>query len=123
MASKKAMSLDNLYQIVEARPDGATVRLNPDHPLYAGHFPGNPVTPGVVLMQMATEMLETNAGRRLQLRTVQNVKFRKPVGPAAIVSFVFGKVAEADGQLTAKVTIEDEGVQYARMSLLFDVIS
>lgn len=40
------------------------VRLDAAHPVYAGHFPGNPVLPGVCTLQIVRECLERGTGRR-----------------------------------------------------------
>lgn len=39
--------------------------IAPDHPSLAGHFPGNPVVPGVLLLDRAIEALERSTGRRV----------------------------------------------------------
>lgn len=40
-------------EILELNEDGivATYRFKPDESFYAGHFPGNPITPGVILLE------------------------------------------------------------------------
>lgn len=35
----------------------AEVRLRPDSDFYRGHFPGNPVTPGVILLEAMTQVM------------------------------------------------------------------
>jgi 3-hydroxyacyl-[acyl-carrier-protein] dehydratase len=40
----------------------ATVQLREDHAIFKGHFPGQPVLPGVCMMEMITEI----AGKYLQ---------------------------------------------------------
>ena len=52
---------NNLYFIDAAQrtEDGAvyTLRLNPDHVIYKAHFPGEPITPGVCILQIGQELL------------------------------------------------------------------
>ena len=57
------MTLKNkLYTITDMEHEGGTARfslnLNAAHEIYEAHFPGEPVTPGVCLVQMAGELLE-----------------------------------------------------------------
>ena len=52
-----------LYEIVQADDLGATVRLLPESAVYAGHFPGYPITPGVCLVQIALELIAEMAGQ------------------------------------------------------------
>jgi 3-hydroxyacyl-[acyl-carrier-protein] dehydratase len=51
------------------------LELNPDHPVYEGHFPGNPIVPGVCQVQMITELLSIITGSSLRLIHADNVKF------------------------------------------------
>lgn len=58
-------------------------RFGADHPSFAGHFPGQPVLPGVVLLAEVMEALRTAGlpdlpGERFDLRAV---KFLSPVRP------------------------------------------
>jgi 3-hydroxymyristoyl/3-hydroxydecanoyl-(acyl carrier protein) dehydratase len=54
--------------------------IAPGHPALAGHFPGDPVVPGVVLLQYVLEALDGSVGRNASL-TILNVKFLKPLRP------------------------------------------
>ena len=50
------MLLENFYKIIhiKEREDGKQeieIELNPGHVLYQGHFPGQPVVPGVCTLQ------------------------------------------------------------------------
>ncbi len=46
-----------LDEILEIHPDGikATYRFRPEEFFYEGHFRGNPVTPGVILLESAAQ--------------------------------------------------------------------
>jgi 3-hydroxyacyl-[acyl-carrier-protein] dehydratase len=88
------MSLDNFYTIIdEGEKDDAngivdnpvrkfnfTIQLNPDHPIYMGHFPGNPVVPGVCQVQMIKEL---TAAILKVIHKSDNIKFLSMIIPSA----------------------------------------
>ncbi len=51
-----------------------------DHPALPGHFPGNPVVPGVLLLEQVISFLEASHGPQFSLRLPQ-VKFLQPLLP------------------------------------------
>ena len=63
------------------------VRLDAAHPVYAGHFPGNPVVPGVIqcemMAQSACVLLASGAaeGCTPMFTSLDKVKFRGQVKP------------------------------------------
>lgn len=58
----------------------------PDHPAFAGHFPGRPILPGVVLLAWALEALEAATGRPAAACQVASAKFLRPVGPGTALT-------------------------------------
>jgi 3-hydroxymyristoyl/3-hydroxydecanoyl-(acyl carrier protein) dehydratase len=52
-----------------------------DHPAYAGHFPGQPILPGVVLLDEALFALAAVLGRPAATAHIKSVKFLSPVQP------------------------------------------
>ena len=75
-----------LYETVSSDAAGATVRLLADSPVYKGHFPGYPITPGVCLVQIAIELMQEMAGQaglddgqKVRLVGAKNIKFTNPV--------------------------------------------
>ncbi len=95
--------------------------INASHDFYRVHFPGNPVTPGVCLLQMATEILEQRYHKSFLLCGGRSIKFKKLVVPSDNPVFVFHKTVMADGQLTTLITIEDGESQFVKMSLEYKV--
>lgn len=56
--------------------------VSKDHPSLAGHFPGNPVVPGVLLLDHVLHALEQSTGRTVaQLR---QVRFVSPLFPGEV---------------------------------------
>lgn len=117
--------IDDFYKIVllEKNNDSFSckVSLNANHGLYRVHFPGNPVTPGVCLIQMASEILEQEYKYKLLLSSAGSIKFMKPVGPNDNPTFIFSKVVKEDGHLKANVSVEDVD-QYVKMALVFSIL-
>jgi len=90
---KNKMLQGILYETIAVDADGATVRLLPESPVYQGHFPGYPITPGVCLVEIALELIaemadqvghdERKVGHDEKVRLVgaKNIKFTSPIIP------------------------------------------
>jgi 3-hydroxymyristoyl/3-hydroxydecanoyl-(acyl carrier protein) dehydratase len=52
-----------------------------DHPSLPGHFPGNPIVPGVVLLDEVLNAAERWLNRAVRLRALPQVKFVQPLKP------------------------------------------
>jgi len=55
--------------------------LNPNHPVYLGHFPQKPIAPGAMLTEMVKEIVELEIGRKLKMTEAKNIKFLNMVLP------------------------------------------
>ena len=60
-----------------------------DHPALAGHFPGNPIVPGVVLLSEAMRAIEAASGLSLESCQIGSAKFQKTVAPGEKVAVEF----------------------------------
>lgn len=49
--------------------------------MFAGHFPGNPLVPGVLLLERALECAEAAVGHPLAIRAIVQAKFVAPLKP------------------------------------------
>lgn len=65
-------------------PERRPLPLPADHPALAGHFPGQPVFPAVVLLEAVRGVL-AEATPDLRLLAVSQAKFLRPVTPGMAV--------------------------------------
>lgn len=114
---------DNLYTIVDKEviecKQSFIIVLNPSCAIYAAHFPGMPITPGVCIIRIVEELLEEVLGYHLRLCTIKNAKFLtvlKPDGQKVLVNY---SVIKEEGEfISSQVTITDlNNNVYARLSL------
>ena len=115
----------NLYTIIETTGNAVKIRLLPESAIYEGHFPGNPVTPGVCQVGIVEELLGTCFGKQVTLREIKNLKFMEVLRPEPQVEpvVVFEKMEEEDNRLAVrgKVTVGERIV--TKYSLVFEIQS
>ena len=66
----------------------STLHVAADHPAYAGHFPGHPILPGVVLLAEALHAIAEATGRGADRWTLTGAKFLQPVTPGTELTLV-----------------------------------
>ncbi len=59
----------------------AELHINADHKIFEGHFPNQPVVPGVCMMQMIKEILEQVIGKETNLLLAADMKFLAIINP------------------------------------------
>lgn len=139
--------LNDFFKITDIQADNdeirCVVKLNAEHVIYQAHFPGNPITPGMLLLQIATEILQLYLSKsnvndiavhlfddfvkahtpQLSLQTVVNMKFRKPVEPGSSPVFIFRKMKTDGNALSVSISIDDNETQLVKMSLVYHIIN
>lgn len=115
---------DSLYSIVDNGSEGSsrhyTLRLNPEHFIYAAHFPGEPITPGVCIMQTGIELMEKTCGLSLELECARNVKFLKVISPAEtpVVDYILDRFIVGQDSVSCQISVSAEKTMYAKLSLV-----
>lgn len=69
----------------------------PDHPVFAGHFPGTPIVPGVMLLDHALHAIAAATGIALDTCEISSVKFLGRAGPGE--ALVIEHIAAAGGTI------------------------
>lgn len=106
------MLLNKLYKVrsLNENPDGsgflAEIELDANHPVFEGHFPGNPILPGVCTVQIIKELLELSVQKSLRMTRAGNIKYLGFVNPVTMPVLTF--------QLQAK-KLESSGISCSAM--------
>ena len=79
------MTLQSLYTIHDLkyseREFSANISFDPKHEIFEGHFPGQPVVPGVVLINIIKDICSTIVENDVKLRKGTNIKFLNIIDP------------------------------------------
>ena len=78
--------LPNFYKVTHSEHINETdwvvqVMLNPQHAIYNGHFPQQPVVPGVCMLQIIKECIEKIQQAPLQYKQIASCKFLSVINP------------------------------------------
>jgi 3-hydroxymyristoyl/3-hydroxydecanoyl-(acyl carrier protein) dehydratase len=66
-----------------------TLHIAADHPTGAGHFPGNPIIPGALLLAEVLRCIEQAQGTRFISCNVKSAKFQHPARPGDCVEIEY----------------------------------
>lgn len=111
------MLLDNFYTLLSSEVSDSFTRtiqieLNPEHAIYQGHFPEHPVVPGVCMLQIIKECIETFRQQKLQYVQMSSCKFLSAINPLETphlsIALTLKDTEEDKLQLQAEGTVENE---------------
>jgi 3-hydroxyacyl-[acyl-carrier-protein] dehydratase len=80
------MLLKDFYKIISLQKNDdrnytVIILVNENHEVFKGHFPGNPIMPGVCMMQIIKELTEQITESSLFMQSLSNVKFMALINP------------------------------------------
>jgi len=92
------------------------LELNPAHPVYEGHFSGNPVVPGVCQVQIIGELLSVIKGYGLRLNMADNVKFLTLMVPGRnrVIEAELHIRATEGGEIAVNATLQQGEVVFIK---------
>ncbi|MGC8503965.1 MAG: 3-hydroxyacyl-ACP dehydratase FabZ family protein [Acidithiobacillus sp.] len=65
------------------------------HPVFAGHFPGHPIVPGVMLIDEVIYTVELATGKAMTACHITMAKFYSPASPGEVLTLRFDTRADA----------------------------
>lgn len=106
------MLIPDFYTVQEINFEEGTIdaeiRLNPKHEVYEGHFPGQPVVPGVIQLQIVKEILEGILQKELFIHTMSTAKYLKMITPEQVLDLQchirYKKTDQGDFSINATIS-------------------
>jgi 3-hydroxyacyl-[acyl-carrier-protein] dehydratase len=123
------MFLNGLYTIKQILQEDSNnklsilIQLNPSHEIFKGHFPGNPILPGVCIVQILKEILMNQLENKLILSNVNSIKYLSFINPGvnSIISFDVELKEMGNDNIFCNALIYFESVVFCRFKGCFQV--
>lgn len=120
---------EHLTQIEQGMKVAGIKNVTCNEPYFSGHFPGNPIMPGVMIVECMAQvacaaglMLRDNIGKLGLFTGIEEMKFRRQVvpGDTLLVEAEFLAFRRSMGKVIAKATVD--GVVAAEGILRFALV-
>jgi len=92
----------------ESQTKKKQINISSDHPSLAGHFPGNPVVPGVVILDYVRQCIEEWKLFSVETSSLKSVKFLSPVLMSDVSSLSLNIVLEEKKIISTSPTTKIE---------------
>ena len=118
---------NSLYTIADKKMEGSgifyQILLDKNHFIYKAHFPNEPITPGVCIIQIAKELLEDYLHEECEISYIKNIKFLSVLSPLSTpsVAYVFDKITflPETNECKTQVQVQQDNVLFAKLSIIF----
>ena len=99
------------------------IKINPDHNIFKGHFPGQPIVPGVTYIEMIREIMELVIKKKLLLKEASNIKFLSVTNPLlnSELNVSFSLLMKEDNLMLTKVLITSKNGSVIKFNGIFSI--
>lgn len=118
---------NDFFHIVSIHEDKgalkAVIKINAAHQIFEGHFPGQPVVPGVCMIQIVKELLITVTGEEPLLKGGDYFKFLAILDPTKNdeVNADIKYTEDDNGQLDVQASLYHDQLTYLKLKARFIV--
>lgn len=96
------------------------VNLNKEHYIYKAHFPNNPITPGVCILQIIQELIEQYLNINLELQILHNVKYMSIISPISNPGIAIHiSYSQSNENVKVKGIIKTENIVFTKLSATY----
>lgn len=124
------MILENFYTIKSKQVSEDHINytfeiiINNKHDIFKGHFPDNPVMPGVCMMQIIKEITESTVGEKLFMEKCSNVKFLAIINPDKNPELTLElQITKIDSKVKVKNTTKFENTVALKLSAQYQILT
>jgi len=113
--------IDEIEKLDAGLQAEARKQFSGEEPFFQGHFPGNPIVPGVLLaegMAQTAGIAIGGPGKTFLLTAIRSMKFLRPIRPREEIHFRAKRVGETGGLVQCAVEARVEGELVAEGQLI-----
>lgn len=121
--------VDKILEIETGRKAVGLKNVTINEPFFQGHFPGNPIMPGVLIVEAMAQVggiailsMEENKGKLAVLTGIERMKFRRQVVPGDTLIMEAELIAFKMGIGKAKVSAKVEDKIAAEGEMMFAIV-
>ena len=104
MALVKSMTRSDKNEI------SADIHVPPDSPWFSGHFPGEPILPGVAQIRMVFDTISKARSQEMKVTSVSRVRFKQIIRPDDQLKIIATPQEQKDGAYSFRIAVKDETV-------------
>lgn len=123
------MILENFYTIKSRKINEDQINhtfeiiINNKHDIFKGHFPNNPVMPGVCMIQIIKEITESVIGKKLFMEKCSNIKFLAIINPDKTSELTLElQITKIDSKVKIKNTTKFEDTVALKLSAQYQIL-
>jgi 3-hydroxyacyl-[acyl-carrier-protein] dehydratase len=121
--------VDKILEIETGKKAVGLKNVTINEPFFQGHFPGNPIMPGVLIVEAMAQVggiailsMEEHKGKLAVFTGIERMKFRKQVVPGDTLIMEAELIAFKMGIGKAKVCAKVEGKIAAQGEVMFAIV-
>jgi len=101
----------SLVEILKTEKEEMAARVTTDSnsPLFSGHFPDNPILPGIAQLKMVADLIALSREDDVLLSGLSRVKFRKIVRPGELLD-IHAAQGNIENQYTFRISGSNEDI-------------
>jgi 3-hydroxymyristoyl/3-hydroxydecanoyl-(acyl carrier protein) dehydratase len=94
----------------EGNEISADIHVQSDSPWFDGHFPAEPILPGVAQIGMVFDAIRKARNQDLKISSVRRVRFKRMIRPDDRLKIIAAPLKQAVGSYSFRILIQDETV-------------